>query len=79
MWYYVYVLKSKKGKLYKGFTNDVKRRLSEHNRGEVAFTKPYRPWELVHFSAFLDEKLAKNYEKYLKSGSGRSFLERHLI
>ena len=77
MWYYVYILKNKAGKLYKGSTNDIKRRLGEHNRGEVQYTKSYRPWRLVHFCAFLDEKKAKKFEKYLKSGSGRSFCNRN--
>ncbi|MEI8096624.1 MAG: GIY-YIG nuclease family protein [Candidatus Moraniibacteriota bacterium] len=70
--YYVYILQSKKNKrLYKGVTNDLKRRLKEHNSGNVPFTKNLMPWELVFYEAFLSKEDASREEKFLKSGKGR--------
>ncbi len=70
--YYVYILKSKKNsKLYKGFTADLRRRVAEHNSGNSEFTKNNRPWELIYYEAFVNEKDARKEEKFLKSGKGR--------
>jgi len=70
--YYVYILKSEKnGKLYKGFTCDLRRRMSEHDSGNSEFTKNNRPWKLVYYEAFLLEDDARREEKFLKSGKGR--------
>jgi len=70
--HYVYVLKNKKNKrLYKGVTNDLKRRLKEHNSGTVPFTKTLMPWELIYYEAFLKKEDANREEKFLKSGKGR--------
>jgi predicted GIY-YIG superfamily endonuclease len=77
--HYVYILKNERGKKYVGCTDDLKDRLIRHNRGEVPSTAKLVPWYIAHYSAFLDKKRAYDYEKYLKSGSGRSFVERHLI
>jgi len=64
---------------YVGLTADVGRRLASHNNGESPQTSKYRPWRLVARIQFLDEHRAQAFEKYLKSGSGRQFLERHLL
>ena len=70
--YYVYIIKSKKNdKLYKGFTNDLKRRVREHNSGKSKFTSINGPWELLYYEAFKDKVNAKREEKFLKSGKGR--------
>ncbi len=70
--YYVYILKSEKNnKLYKGFTNDLKRRLSEHNSGKSTFTSQNGHWELVYYEAFKNKIDAQKEEKFLKSGKGR--------
>jgi len=70
--FYVYILKSQKnGKLYKGYTNDLKRRFKEHNSGKSVFTKNNGPWKLVYYEAFISEKDAKREEVFLKSGKGR--------
>lgn len=48
--FFTCVLKSSKdGRLYKGYTNDLERRLNEHNNGYNRSTKYYRPWELVYY------------------------------
>ena len=78
--YYVYVLKSSKsGNLYTGWTTDLKRRFQEHNDGLSFATKPYLPWKLIFYSAFETERLAKDFELYLKSGSEKAFLKKRLI
>ena len=74
--YYVYVLKSDKtGKLYKGFTEDLKNRLREHNAGKNLSTKSGAPWTLVYYEAFLKKKNALVEERFLKSGKGRERLK----
>ncbi|MEK7203707.1 MAG: GIY-YIG nuclease family protein [Patescibacteria group bacterium] len=79
MFYYVYVLQSKKNdNLYVGLTNDIKKRLLEHNRGLNFSTKPYIPWQLTHYEAYLNEEDAKRREKYLKTNQGGRLLKRML-
>jgi putative endonuclease len=78
--YYVYILQSLShhGQIYTGFTTDMRQRLVEHNAGRVAHTSKFMPWEIRTTTAFSSEERAHAYEKYLKSGSGRAFLHRHL-
>ena len=72
MFYYVYILKSlKNNSLYIGYTTNLKSRLKKHNSGENKATKPFVPYKLIFYEAFLDKIDAKNREKYLKSGYGR--------
>ncbi|MBI4089709.1 MAG: GIY-YIG nuclease family protein [Candidatus Levybacteria bacterium] len=69
--YYVHVLQSLKNKsLYIGYTFDLKKRFSEHNKGESLATKPFRPYKIIFYEAFLSKMDAKRREKYLKSGWG---------
>ncbi len=69
--YYVYILRSQKNKsFYIGYTNDLKKRIREHNSGRNPATKPFYPYKPVFYEAFLNKKDAKNREKYLKSGWG---------
>ena len=69
--YYVYILKSlRDGSFYIGYTSDLKRRFKEHNDGESIFTKSKRPYELIFYEAFIDQKDAESREEYLKSGWG---------
>jgi putative endonuclease len=66
--YQVYLLKSQRKEIfYIGYTNDIKRRLREHNSGLIGFTKKYAPWNLVYFEAFLSLEDAKKREKSLKN------------
>ena len=67
--FHVYVLKSEKdGKIYTGFTSNLKLRLLEHNRGLVTSTKNRRPLKLVYYETYLGKSDAERREKYLKSG-----------
>ena len=74
--YYVYVMRSlKDGRLYKGFTSNLKRRIKEHNSGQTKSTKGFVPLELIYFEKVNSREEARNREKYLKSGQGRDFLK----
>lgn len=79
--YYVYIIKSKNypNQIYKGFTTNLKDRLQRHNRGEIAHTSKYYPWELVFYAGFKDQGTATQFERYLKSGSGVAFTYKRLI
>lgn len=77
----VYVLISKKfpDRCYIGLTNDLERRIKEHNNGDSVYSKRYMPWQLQAYITFKNKIRAKQFEKYLKSGSGFSFLKRRFI
>ncbi len=64
---------------YSGYSSNVKQRVTEHKRGNVAATSNFRPLELVYYAGFKTQKLATNFEKYLKSSSGFAFRNKHLI
>ncbi|MBU1164768.1 GIY-YIG nuclease family protein [Patescibacteria group bacterium] len=71
MWY-VYVLQSQKNKnwFYKGSTNNLRKRFSDHQKGKEKSTKPYRPFKLVYYEAYLTEKAVREREVSIKkSGS----------
>jgi len=77
--FYVYILRSiKNGSYYIGYTRDLVKRIAQHNSGLSQATKPFKPYELIAYEAFLDEKDAKCREIYLKSGWGRRSLMRML-
>jgi putative endonuclease len=77
--YFVYILQSKKNKsLYIGFTKNLPRRLKKHNNGESSATKPYRPYKLIYYEAFLNTKDARSREIFLKSGWGRRSINKIL-
>ena len=77
--HYVYLLKLRDNSYYTGSTNDVKKRLAKHNKGDVLATKGKRPVELIFYCAFPTKKKALEFEKYLKNGSGQAFRNKHLI
>ena len=77
MFYYVYTLKCKDG-FYVGCTSDLKERITRHQKGHVPATIKRLPVELVAYFAFKDKYVAFEFEKYLKSGSGRAFIKKHL-
>lgn len=72
MFYYTYILQSKKNNsLYIGYTSDLRKRLKDHNSGTNLATKLHIPYKLIFYEAFLNRIDAKNREEYLKSGYGR--------
>ena len=76
--FYVYILKCADGKPYTGCTENTSERLERHNRGYVPATADRLPVKLITYIAFDDKYKAYAFEKYLKSGSGRAFMGRHL-
>jgi putative endonuclease len=79
MWY-VYVLRSARDKqLYIGSTDDISRRLSQHNSGEIDATKDRVPLILEAFVAVKDQSKAGKLESYFKSGSGRAILNKRIL
>jgi putative endonuclease len=73
--YYVYILKSRfDGKLYVGYTTDLRNRLRKHQSGEVISTRPRRPFELIFYEAYKSKEDAKRRERYFKTGKGKSSL-----
>lgn len=79
--YYIYILKSlKSNKLYIGYTNNLIRRLGEHNSGLSFETKKYKPWELLYLEGYANINDAKDREKKLKQfGKVYSQLKRRIM
>ena len=77
--HHVYILKSIKfpEKIYVGYTNNLKHRLSVHNDGKSMYTSKYKPWELHSYITFKDKDKAIAFEKYLKGGSGKALVKKH--
>ncbi len=78
--FYVYILYSPIfGELYIGSTNNLKTRLQQHHDGAELSTKRYRPWKLVYYEAYTEEKLARRREQRLKHhGSAMHALKKRL-
>jgi putative endonuclease len=74
--YYVYVLQNfPKNYLYIGYSEDLRKRLISHNKGQNKSTKPYIPLELIHYEAYKNIDDAKRREFYLKSNRGKTTLK----
>lgn len=77
--HYVYVLRSgSNGQLYTGCTSDLRKRLEEHDFGEVTYTKSRRPYDLIYYEACIDKADAFARERYLKTGMGKRFLQNRI-
>jgi putative endonuclease len=76
---YVYILKCADSTFYTGCTENIDSRLQRHDSGFVDATKHKLPVCLVTFVAFIDKYKAFEFEKYLKSGSGIAFRNKHLL
>ncbi len=73
--YVVYVIKSKEGYVYTGMTDNLERRLFEHNNKALSFwTKRGTDWKLVYREEYVEKSEALKREKWLKTGVGREFL-----
>ena len=80
MWY-VYIIQSisHPDDEYTGATADLRQRLRDHNAGKSTHTAKFAPWELKCYVAFPDKYRALDFEKYLKSHSGRAFAKKRLV
>lgn len=80
VFFYTYVLESlKDAKRYIGYTQNLKRRLEEHEKGLSFATKLRLPFKLIYFEGCLNQEDAKRRENYLKTTQGRRFLGLRLI
>ena len=75
---YVYMLVSvaEPDRYYVGVTSDLRDRLKRHNAGEVNHTSKYAPWRIQTYLAFSDATRAHEFERYLKTASGRAFAKK---
>jgi putative endonuclease len=78
--FYVYLLESipHPAEVYVGLTDDLRLRLKTHNAGGSPHTAKFKPWRLVTYIAFGDKQKAIDFERYLKSHSGRAFAKKRL-
>jgi putative endonuclease len=78
--FYVYVLQSESDKnLYIGMTDDLKRRYSEHQRGNVESTRHRLPLKMLCYEAYHTKKEAARREEFLKSNDGRKDIKKRII
>ncbi len=74
--FYVYILKSlKNGRFYTGSTNNIERRLYEHNIGQTKYTSLTKPFELVYKETYNTKIEASKRERFFKTGKGRELLK----
>jgi putative endonuclease len=73
--HYVYLIRSEThpDRRCVGCTADLKARLTTHNAGGSKRSAKYKPWTLVSYHAFADKGKAREFERYLKTGSGQAF------
>ena len=78
MWF-VYILRSIEhpDQRYIGLSDDVDRRLDDHNSGHSPHTSKLRPWKLDVIIGFAEKSKAIAFERYMKSGSGFAFSQKH--
>ncbi|MBU1110105.1 GIY-YIG nuclease family protein [Patescibacteria group bacterium] len=77
--HYVYILILSNGDYYHGLTGNLERRIKQHQHGENKSTNRFLPVELICYITFKNKKKAEDFEKYLKTGSGYAFRNRHLV
>jgi len=79
--YYIYFIQSIKfpENNYVGYTQNLKERLNKHNLGNCGYTSKYKPWELIFFIGLNDKSQALEFEKYLKTYSGKAFIKKRFL
>jgi len=75
---WVYVLRGSDGRNYTGITDDLARRIREHNAGRTPADRGRGPFTLIYKEQLPDHAAARRREKYLKSGAGRRWLKQHV-
>ncbi|MDY6950662.1 MAG: GIY-YIG nuclease family protein [Thermodesulfobacteriota bacterium] len=78
--YYVYILRSEsdQNRFYVGSTRNLKTRLKEHNSGKNPHTAKAKPWKIKTAIAFDNRQKALDFERYLKTASGRALAKKRL-
>ncbi len=75
--YYVYAIESLNRKyIYIGITNDIDKRVKQHNTGKNKTTKPYLPFQILFTEEYKTRIDARKREKYLKSGCGKEYVKK---
>ena len=77
--FFVYVIKSDTGRKYIGQTDNLEKRLRQHNEGRSFFTKRNKEWRLIFFEQYETRREAVVRERWLKSGAGRDYLKKILM
>ena len=75
----VYLLRCSDDTIYTDCTGNFEQRLKAHNAGQVLYTKTRLPFVLITYTTFTDKNKVYQFEKYLKSGSGKAFMNKRLI
>jgi predicted GIY-YIG superfamily endonuclease len=78
MWY-VYFLRLANGDICVGSSNDLRRRVASHRKGQATSTRPHLPVSLKSYVAVETAHVARELERYFKSGSGKAFANRRLL
>jgi putative endonuclease len=65
--------------LYVGQTDNIQRRLAEHNSGKSKYTQTYAPWKIIYLEEYHNRTDARTREKYLKSTAGKNILRKNGI
>ena len=80
LFFYAYILQSLKetDRFYTGFSEDPFARLQDHNQGRDPHTAKHRPWRIKTYFAFSERQNALEFERYLKTASGRAFAKKRL-
>ena len=76
---YVYLLKCSDNTTYTGCTQNLEERLLRHQTKQVLYTSTRLPVKLITYIAFSDKYKAFEFEKYLKSGSGKAFSNKRFL
>jgi predicted GIY-YIG superfamily endonuclease len=78
--YYVYILQSERDseRFYTDFTDDLESRLKAHNQGKCKHSCKFTPWKIKTTVAFTEKSKALDFERYLKTSSGRAFAKKRL-
>jgi len=77
--HFVYIARCSDDSVYVGCTKDLQRRIKDHNSGKVKSTSYRRPITILSYLVFTEKYKAFYFEKYLKTGSGRAFLNKMLV
>lgn len=77
-YWYVYLLRCSDQTIYTGCTSNLKARISRHEKGHVTYTSSRLPIKFITCLAFSNKYKAFDFEKYLKSGSGKAFSAKRL-
>jgi predicted GIY-YIG superfamily endonuclease len=76
---YVIISETHSNRYYIGFSSRPQDRLAEHNAAKNPSSASFGPWRFAAVFSFPSEPLARRFERYLKGGSGRAFLRRHVL